>query len=295
LKTKIFLEQSDSHSTAEETIYTYNLWVAKEFFKQKLSDFSIPELEKFYTRVTQHLLFNIYTISEDIDVFVAFETMDNRGKPLSHLELLKNRLIFLSTKFKVEVEEKTKLRITINESWKTVYHFLGKNKERSLDDDHFLVTHFFLRFGPDLIAGDDDEEGELVGTWKYRRDDYYKEYLLNEIFTVKRLNQPEEASKNSLSVRELYEYARHIKKVVEVFYHVFNPSDFSCTDKERVALERLRRLGLDRSLTLVVAVYLKQIRAAKRADFLELLEEVEFVDQISPYISGIERVDYEKM
>jgi hypothetical protein len=38
------------------------------------------------------------TISEDVDVCVAFETMNNRGKPLSYLELLKNRLIAIAQK-----------------------------------------------------------------------------------------------------------------------------------------------------------------------------------------------------
>ena len=44
-----------------------------------------------------HFQFNIHEIDDDYDVFVAFETMNNRGKELSTLELLKNRLIYLST------------------------------------------------------------------------------------------------------------------------------------------------------------------------------------------------------
>ena len=42
-------------------------------------------------------MFNVYEISDDFDVFVAFETMNNGGKRLSNLELLKNRLIYLTT------------------------------------------------------------------------------------------------------------------------------------------------------------------------------------------------------
>jgi uncharacterized protein with ParB-like and HNH nuclease domain len=34
-------------------------------------------------------MFNVYEINDDVDVFVAFETMNNRGKKLSNLELLK--------------------------------------------------------------------------------------------------------------------------------------------------------------------------------------------------------------
>jgi len=60
LKTDIFLEQSDAHSTSEQTIYTHNLSYAKQFFTEHLSSLSSASLERVFTRVTQNLLFNIY-------------------------------------------------------------------------------------------------------------------------------------------------------------------------------------------------------------------------------------------
>lgn len=83
----------------------------------------------------------MYIISDDIDVYVTFETMNNRGKPLSNLELLKNRLIYVSTLLNVADADKSRLRRDINECWKKIYHILGKSKERVLLDDEFLVTH----------------------------------------------------------------------------------------------------------------------------------------------------------
>jgi uncharacterized protein with ParB-like and HNH nuclease domain len=296
LKTKIFLEQSDFHSTLEETIYTHNLLAAKEFFYSQLKELSITEIENYYTKVTQHLLFNIYAISEDIDVCVAFETMNNRGKPLSHLELLKNRLIFLSTKFKVDVEEKSKLRYVINESWKTVYHYLGKNKDRSLDDDNFLMTHFFLRFGSELFI---DDDGDYNGIWEYRHEDEYQNYLLNKRFTIKRLIHVDNDIKDILTLQEIYDYAKDIKRVVEMFYYIFNPNNSNFTDKEKISLERLRRLAQSRSsqglsdrLILIVAIFLNEKDSDKRQQILEIIEQIEFIDAISPYMSGIESIDF---
>ncbi|WP_417667522.1 DUF262 domain-containing protein [Pseudidiomarina sp.] len=98
LKQKIFCELSDNQPNVQETIYTNNLLIAKEYFKEQLYSLDIHQIEALYTKVTQNLLFNIYSMSHEIDVHVSFETMNNRGKPLSHLELLKNRLIYLSTK-----------------------------------------------------------------------------------------------------------------------------------------------------------------------------------------------------
>lgn len=136
LKTEIFGEASPTNRR-EETAYTNNLIFAKTFFSEKLAALSTEQLEQIYIKVTQKLLFNIFSIADEVDVCVAFETMNNRGKPLSYLELLKNRLIYLSTKIKVESFEADTLRKTINECWKTIYHNLGRNKNLPLDDDDF--------------------------------------------------------------------------------------------------------------------------------------------------------------
>ena len=74
----------------------------------------------------------MYYIDNDFNVFIAFETMNNRGKRLSYLELLKNRLIYLSTVFDVEEDNKTAVINNINDTWKTVYEYLGKNKIKNL-------------------------------------------------------------------------------------------------------------------------------------------------------------------
>ncbi|MBF4291750.1 hypothetical protein EAY50_27275, partial [Vibrio anguillarum] len=108
--------------------------------------FSNTQIESIYTKITQHFLFNIYSMGVDVDVHVSFETMNNRGKPLSHLELLKNRLIYLSTKISNDEDEVKKLRLSTNECWKTIYHQLGRNKDNPLDDDAFLLNHFILYF-----------------------------------------------------------------------------------------------------------------------------------------------------
>ena len=79
-----------------ETFYTLNLENAKQFFKDNLANYcktyGISEIELLFKKVTQNLMFNMHEIGDDFDVFVAFETMNNRGKKLSNLELLKNRL-----------------------------------------------------------------------------------------------------------------------------------------------------------------------------------------------------------
>lgn len=81
----------------EETLYTSNLIDAKEYFDKKVSELDKNTIEDLFKKLINDIKFNFYEIDEDLDVFVAFETMNNRGKPLTNLELLKNRLIYLST------------------------------------------------------------------------------------------------------------------------------------------------------------------------------------------------------
>ncbi|OBU30169.1 DUF262 domain-containing protein [Photobacterium phosphoreum] len=105
LKTKIFNEKSDFENLDQDTIYTLNLLNAKSFFIERLTKLSFEEVEDIFKKITQNFLFNIYSMSDDIDVYITFETMNNRGKQLSILELLKNRLIFLSTKLKCDTSD----------------------------------------------------------------------------------------------------------------------------------------------------------------------------------------------
>jgi uncharacterized protein with ParB-like and HNH nuclease domain len=290
LKTSIFTESSDNHSTSEHTIYTHNLAAAKAFFLEKLRELTHDGLEKIYTKVTQHLLFNIYAISKDIDVCVAFETMNNRGKPLSHLELLKNRLIYLSMEFPTDQNERTKLRSVINESWKSAYHFLGKNEKRPLDDDHFLETHFFLYFGK--LIGKDDTESGYLSFRRHMRGEQYKEYLLEEVFAPKRLREVSTGDDKSLTVATVYDYAHHVKICVELYHQMFNPADGSFSDPEKIELERIRRLGHPHAPGLLIALYLTEKSRESRLDVLRELERTLFVAAAIPYVPGIDELDF---
>ena len=85
----------------EESFYTINLQNAKDFFDKKLKSVfeekGMDAIEALFLKLVNKLQFNTHFIDDDFDVFVAFETMNNRGKRLSNLEILKNRLIYLST------------------------------------------------------------------------------------------------------------------------------------------------------------------------------------------------------
>ena len=122
-KTRILDIKDKVNKKFETTLYTDNLKFSNSFFKSKIIDKSQEELEELFIKITNQLKFNWYEIekTDDLDEYVIFETMNNRGKPLSVLEILKNRLIYITTLFDNNNSEKAKLRDDINEVWKHTF------------------------------------------------------------------------------------------------------------------------------------------------------------------------------
>lgn len=248
LKSRI-LDQSDNSFKGTDTVYTANLAAARKFFETKLASMSGADVEEGFKRLTQRFVVNEYQLSEDLDVFVAFETMNNRGKKLSQLELLKNRLIYISTLLKISPDECQSLRRNITNAWKTVYEYLGKEKDDPLDDDEFLRVHWIVSF-------------------RYSRDEanQFSKFLLGEHFT------PERAANGGLTAHEIQAYVDSIQTAA-VHWHTVNFPDQSksLSDKAILAIKRLHRLGMGALTPLVLSAVIKSRENA----LLPLLEQAE--------------------
>jgi uncharacterized protein with ParB-like and HNH nuclease domain len=281
LKTQIFLEPSEVHLPFEQTIYTKNLQQAKDFFQEKVLKLNDSEVERLYTKVTQQLVFNAYEISTEIDVFVAFETMNNRGKPLSTLELLKNRLIYLSSKLSAPPDRENTLRRNLNDAWKSAYHFIGKNDDRPLNDDAFLRTHLSYYYLTSLtnpsVFNDEDRD---TAKRKYEvAIEYYSRFLLNDLFTPKRLGaqSSHQAEAPALTREFLHEFAQELKTNVELYYKLSTPIDSKWGASERMWLERINRLLGYSPAALLLALYRRESKSEKRVAFLEEFERFNFL------------------
>ncbi|CAM1346981.1 DUF262 domain-containing protein [Tenacibaculum insulae] len=248
-KTKI-LEQKSSTAdkVPEQTLYTFNLKIAKDFFQKKLEKLEKKEIGEIFKKITSKFKFNFYEIDEELDVYVTFETMNNRGKPLSNLELLKNRLIYLSTLLNDDIDIRTRLRKDINETWKTIYEFLGKNKDNPMDDDDFLRNHWIMYF-------------------KYDRKESasYAKFLLNKKFTAKN------AIKGKVELTDIKEYIDSLSKSVKSWFYIFNAQYSSYNDETKEWLQKLNRLGMSAFPPLFMATMSK----CKEEEFLPLLKSAE--------------------
>lgn len=272
LKTKVFLERS-STATSQETVYTHNLSQAKQFFSGLVTTLSREQLEALYHKVTQCLLFNIFTITEDVDVCVAFETMNNRGKALSYLELLKNRLIYLSLKFDAPNYERDKLRRAINDCWKAIYHNLGRNKDHPLDDDRFLLTHYVLYFENKTM--DDFTRDELMRYRRVPRSDYARN-LLEERFIPKNVFADADPQVR-ISLQDIYNYVSSLQEAVETWYKIYNPFMSDLSSDTQIWLDKLNRIGMEPFQHLIL-VYLQRVRVeSKLIAFLKAIERYQFL------------------
>ncbi|WQT48557.1 DUF262 domain-containing HNH endonuclease family protein [Helicobacter pylori] len=127
------------------SFYAKNLISAYEFFKEKTSNITNPTLNKLLDALTKKMLFSVVELNDDrIDPFSSFETINNRGKDLSTLELLKNRLHFVSHKICDEKEDLENLQKKINDTYAIIYYDLRQFKDTHLESflKHFVAYYY---------------------------------------------------------------------------------------------------------------------------------------------------------
>lgn len=244
----------------KDTLYTKNLRFAKQYFSSKISGWSQGQLADLFLKVTEKLKFNEYVIDELDEVYVTFETMNNRGKSLTTLELLKNRLIYLSTLFgnmangdDTQIRNVEYLRSAINEVWKSIYSELGRSTKRLLNDDTFLRDHWIMYFRYDRSAS-------MI----------FKKDLLSDYFTARKVWN------NDLSIEDILNYVRSLQDSIRIWFSINCPSESTLSSESKEWLTRLNRIGIGSFRPLLMAAYhhmseedaLTLVKACERFRFL---------------------------
>jgi uncharacterized protein with ParB-like and HNH nuclease domain len=298
LKYKIFEE--DAAPTITETYYTHNLKNAKAFFEANIDTLyqsdGVKGIELLFKKLTQQLMFNLHEIEDDYDVFIAFETMNNRGKRLTNLELLKNRLIYLTTLFddkQLSPKGKVQLRKDINETWREIYFQLGRNSKYLLSDDEYLKHHWLMYF-------------------QYSRNtsNAYIKFLLTEKFTAKNIlkkqsvihgdtdfeplsdiepneddneviqDSPSTNMNASLKKEEIEAYIKSLKSMAKYWYYSYFPygsevGDY--TNEEKDWVDKLIRIGIANFRPLVAVALSLPVYAAERVMLFKAIERFIFI------------------
>ncbi len=137
-------EEEKDLEAFKTSFYSKNLIDAYAFFKEKISDTPIEALEKMFDALIKKMLFSVVELNDNrIDPFSSFETINNRGKDLSTLELLKNRLHFVAHKI-CEGKKLEKLQQEINDTYTLIYHDLRQFEDAHLEGflKHFVAYYY---------------------------------------------------------------------------------------------------------------------------------------------------------
>lgn len=260
IKSKIF-KQDTLSGTKPDTSYTNNIAACYKFFDSRNRELSHEEREIIFRKVTTQLGFDIKLVTKDLDIFVVFETMNNRGKELTNLEKLKNRLIYLSTLMGgLKANEQEQIRHDINTVWKFCYEYLGKDKNKPLDDDIFLKNHFILYHFFNKEKG-----------FPYHQ-------LFKEVYTVQNVV----SKSKETSYKAIRNYISSLHKAAKQWYIINNPehafiNQFISDNVEKEWLIKINRLGLRIFGPLSLAVYLKTENVKERINFLKEIEAYSFL------------------
>ncbi len=224
------------------SFYAKNLIKAYTFFKEKISDTPVGTLEKMFDALIKKMLFSVVELNDNrIDPFSSFETINNRGKDLSTLELLKNRLHFVAHKICDEGDLEN-LQQEINDTYTRIYHDLRHFKDEHLESflKHFVAYYY----------------GE-------KRD--FKERLLNTAFDAHK--KYDDLYDEYEKINDLLLYLSYSSKVW-YFLHTLDDEELriEITPKMRGLLDKMRRLNaLSENAFLPLLLSLLTIQLAVRS------------------------------
>ncbi len=240
---RAIMEEEKDLERFQTSFYAKNLIDAYEFFKEKISDTPVGTLEKMFDALIKKMLFSVVGLNDNrIDPFSSFETINNRSKDLSTLELLKNRLHFVAHKICDEGDLEN-IQQEINNTYTLIYHDL-----RHFKDDH-LESGFLKHFV----------------TYYYGENSKFKERLLNTAF---------DAHKKYDDLYDEYEKINdlllHLSYSSKVWYFLHTLDDeelrIEITPKMRNLLKKMRRLNaLSENAFLPLLLSLLTIQLAVRS------------------------------
>ncbi|OOQ04336.1 hypothetical protein B0X51_07865 [Helicobacter pylori] len=228
---RAIMEEEKDLERFQTSFYAKNLIDAYAFFKEKISDTPVGTLEKMFDALTQKMLFSVVELNDNrIDPFSSFETINNRGKDLSTLELFKNRLHFVAHKI-CDGQKLETLQQEINKTYTIIYYDLRQFKD---DDLERFLKHFVAYY--------------------YGENSKFKERLLEMEFNAHRKYDDANLDDEYDKIDELLFYLSYSSKVWN-FLHtldekaitlIFNDNrklEIEITPKMRTLLDKMRRLN----------------------------------------------------
>ncbi len=248
------------------------------FLKKKSAIRLLKRLKKCLMPLLKKMLFSVVGLNDNrIDPFSSFETINNRSKDLSTLELLKNRLHFVAHKI-CEGKKLEKLQQEINDTYTLIYHDL-----RQFKDDHLesFLKHF-------------------VAYYYGEKGDFKKRLLEMEFNAHKRYTDNTNFNEEYEKIDDLLFYLSYSSKVWNFLHTLDEKSitlivddnkklEIEITPKMRDLLEKMRRLNAlnDNAFLPLLLSLLTIQRTGKSAN-----EQPYTTKELEAYLEHLERFGF---
>ena len=106
-------------------------------------------LTEWHAKLTQQLHFNLYEVEKEAEVGVIFEVMNDRGKPLTELEKVKNYLLYAASSRDVDEFARDGLANSANGAWaKILSNLMTAGLGSSGHEDQLLQMHWIMQYEP---------------------------------------------------------------------------------------------------------------------------------------------------
>lgn len=244
--------------------------------KRKSGDY-INFLKDHVNKITAGLMFTLYKVDDESEVGVIFEVMNDRGKPLSQLEKVKNYLIYMSDRISKDKQARDQLTHTVNFSWREILENLSR-ADRSDDEDEnqlLRISHILTSYSE--IKAFTDEDGNVIGI-NSQLADIHK--LVKKKFNGL-YSQPEQCYK------KIEEYTDSLKAISSRFRDVILPNDslsFQIIEDDQLKTDireiasQFRRLEIEASLLpFLISSYNRYHKEPKKLiELLRLWEKFAF-------------------
>ena len=236
LKDNSYVAKAAQHESA----YTKNLDAALTNLAMRVKHLTDDEVSALLDKLEKKLLFNVVEVDPaQFNIHVAFESINHRGKKLTDLELLKNRLIYLATILRIDGVEsaeehriKSDLRDAVNATWADIYSWLGREGKIALDEDEFLRTHSLMYFDVDSAAA---------------------EWLENVLFKLE--FSPARAIEGDIKAQFLRDYLNSLRLAALLWSHIRRPRNMPANQIRW--LERISHVHRPLFDPLLLAAYMR--------------------------------------
>ena len=149
---------------------------AKIFFKERLGDLSIDDIKNLLSKLTRTRVL-VYTVKEKGDAMLMFETINDRGKPLSNLEKTKSFLMYLiyTSSGSIELTQDELLKLHDKKRQQIVENKEMMKRLLGLIDEKFGRIYRYIETINEKYSKDVQEDDIQRYHWALWFDGNYKE------------------------------------------------------------------------------------------------------------------------